>query len=150
MVDTAVGPAHKQPTVKERPFGGPAQSLVSTAVSPAHKQPAVRERLLVERIQPTVIGQWSGGPQVDSEVRGESFSPAYLASGQQVCSGGPGNRLEAVSCRAPEPLLGPPAGLGPGLEAVVNLFPLLTSDLMAVAVRMGHSLWALAPTIWAA
>ena len=44
-----------------------------------------------------------------------------------------GNRLGAVSCRAPEPLLGPPTGLGPGLEAVVNL-----------------SLWALAPTIWGA
>ncbi|XP_061015135.1 uncharacterized protein LOC133068097 [Dama dama] len=55
-----------QATNSQRQFGGPAQSLVSTAVSPAHKQPAVRERL--ERIQPTVVQQWSGGPQVDSEV----------------------------------------------------------------------------------
>lgn len=62
-----MGPTHKQPTVKERPFSGPAQSLVSTAVSPAHKQPAVKEGLLVERIQPTESG--SGVVVVRQRVR---------------------------------------------------------------------------------
>ena len=120
--------------------------MVSTAVSPAHKQQAVKEG---QRIQPTESG--SGVVVVrQSEVRGRSVSPAYLASGQQVCCGGPGNRLGVVSCRAPEPSLGPPPGLGPGLEAVVNPFPMPTADLMAVAVRKGHSLWALAPTVWGA
>ena len=66
LVDAAVGPTHKQPTVKES-FNGPAQSLISTAVSPAHKQPAVKEGLLVERIQPTESG--SGVVVVGQRVR---------------------------------------------------------------------------------
>ena len=62
---------------------------------------------------------------MESEVRGRILGSSGLPSlrpvGEQGKEGDPGNRLGAVSCRAPEPLLGPPTGLGPGLEAVVNL-----------------------------
>ena len=49
---------------------GPAQSLVGAAVGPAHKQPTVKERPLVWH---SANGWGSGGLQVESEVRDRSW-----------------------------------------------------------------------------
>ena len=51
-----------------RTIRGPAQALVSTAVGPAHKQPTVRVTLS-EPLQPTAVRQ-SGGCQAERKVRG--------------------------------------------------------------------------------
>ena len=69
---------------------------------------------------------------MESEVRGRTRpSPggpaAHPSLGPAGELEGPGNRLGPMSCRAPEPSLRPSTSLGPGLEAVVNLFPILVS-----------------------
>ena len=83
-------------------------------------------------------GWWSGVHEVESEVTGRAWpsprgTPAHPAYGQLVsweqgrgwwC---PGIRLGTVSCRALEPSSRPPTNLGPGLEVVVNLSPILVS-----------------------
>ena len=78
-------------------------------------------------IQPTPVRQ-SGGCQVENQVRdgflavspGSSSSPGLRPVGKL---GSPANRLGVLSCRTPEPLSWPPAGLGPGCEAAVSLSP---------------------------
>ena len=62
---------------------------------------------------------------MESQVRGTSGllrKPSSLAGfGSAGELEGPGNRLETLSCRAPEPSRGPSTSLGPGLEAAVKL-----------------------------
>ena len=96
------------------------------------------------------FSQWwqSGGRQVESEVRGQSWpSPQDLpahwawANGRAGCTG---NRL-GVSCRAPEPLPRLPTGWTQALRHRWNFPPLGLWDLIAEAVHLGHSLWDLPP-----
>ena len=84
---------------------GPIQPLVGTAVGPAHKQPAVKAQLLVRAF--SHLSEWwsSGGEQGKRQIPALSPKPCSLSPGLRLAGelGSLGNRLGAVSCRAPEP-----------------------------------------------
>ena len=86
----------------------------------------------------------SGGEWGKSWIQPSPLVPASAPGwGSAGKLGGvvPGNSLGAVSCRAPEPSLGTPTGLIPGLEVTMNPLPHLhLCDLMATAVHIGCSL----------
>ena len=93
---------------------GSAQPLVSVTVGPAHKQPTVKEWPLAGH---SVNCQWNGGRWVKNEVRGRfrpsptpppHSSPPDLGPVGEL--GGSRNKLGAVSCMAPESSPGPPTG----------------------------------------
>ena len=82
---------------------------------------------------------------MDSEVRvrslvspGSSSSPSLRPAGEL---GSPGNRLGGCVLLGSRALAKATHWVGPGLEAVVNLFPnSCLCDLIAVAVCLGHIL----------
>ena len=97
----------------------PAQLLVSTTVGPLNRNHWKSD---------SATGQWRGGHQMESQVRGTSGllrKPSSLAGFGSVGElEGPGSRLGTLSCRAPEPSGGPSTSLGPGHEAAVRLCPI--------------------------
>lgn len=129
-----------------RAINGPAQSLVGATVGPSHKRPLLRSDL-GDAVWPTVsrmvVLRQSGGPQVQSEIRGGSqpspqgpasspgFGPVKSRGAQGTCWGCvlQGSWVFTKAVHWPDP----------GLEAAMNLpWP---HNLMAAAICLGSHLW---------
>ena len=94
-----------------------AQTLDCSAVGPTHKQPTIKKGQLVKGFSQ----QWHGGPQVKSEVKGGSWPsvwgpPFHLAFGQSDSLGTKRTGLGLCFVGLQSPHQGPPLALAQALR----------------------------------